>query len=192
MSAELYQFNVYTPEDAYKQLVTISKDGVRIEGNFFNLGAAPEPVQTIVNFALKKCWLVRPKSKIYMEDGIDPATGFCLSNYPIIPDPDYRLSLWSKTACTGYKLSERMGTETIQGRFTEKWACGDPERQFAVLQWYDPRMKLVTREGTRDGDIYELRRITTTQHNPALFQKPTKFRKVTSEKFYPTTLSPIR
>ena len=191
MTAEQYDFNLYTPNDVNRHKVYISKHGYRREGTFMVFGASNEPLHLIINFDTATCWLTRPKKRLYTSLELLPGQKDCEYMYSPFIDPDYRYKLWDRMACQGYDLKERVGSETLNGTPTEKWACGDSSKKFAVLQWFDPKMKLVIREGTRDGDIFELRNIKRSPHSSEVFLQPRGYRKRDREQFFPPSPLPV-
>ncbi len=74
-----------------------------------------------------------------------------------------------------------VGTETINGRHTEKWLwqLSGPNGQIeAATQWYDPELKIAIREETHGGFIRELRDIKTGVQDRSLFEVPIGYKQV--------------
>ncbi len=86
--------------------------------------------------------------------------------------------------CDGYDSAEKMGSETVNGRATEKWRCTgelDPEPGRAgvdATNWFDPQLGFPVREAKDDGEVFELRDITVARQDPSLFEIPPGFQKL--------------
>ncbi len=86
--------------------------------------------------------------------------------------------------CDGYGNAEKMGTETVNGRATEKWRCTgelDPEPGNAgvdATNWFDPQLGFPVREAKDDGEVFEIRDITVARQDPSLFEIPPGFQKL--------------
>lgn len=74
-----------------------------------------------------------------------------------------------------------LGTETINGRHTEKWlwqTSGPGGLGNSATQWYDPELKIAIREEMQGGFIRELRDIKTGKQDSSLFEIPAGYRQV--------------
>jgi len=78
-----------------------------------------------------------------------------------------------------------LGLEKKGGRTTEKWEMsfsqGDkaPQRSY---RWYDPELNLVTREEFPGGFVREMKNIRVAPQDPALFQVPAGYKKITPKR----------
>ncbi len=73
------------------------------------------------------------------------------------------------------------GNETINGRQSEKWlwqVSGAEGPIRTSLQWYDPELKITTREEIEGGYVRELRMIKIEKQPASLFKIPKDFNKV--------------
>ncbi len=89
--------------------------------------------------------------------------------------------------CDGYENAEMIGSETVNGRATEKWRCtGElepvPGEQAAdSTSWFDPIIGFPVREVKDTGDAFELRDIEVARQDASLFDIPAGFQKLDME-----------
>lgn len=86
--------------------------------------------------------------------------------------------------CDGYRNSERVGPETVNGRATEKWRCTgeidpDPDQPAAdSTSWFDPVLGFPVREAKDNGQVFEIRDIVVARQDASLFEIPPGFQKL--------------
>lgn len=176
------------PGEVIESTVYLSKHGMREE----------TPVErgtliTIVNYDRKKAWYIRPDKKLYAEASQDPGTEHPEPPAFVKQLPEHLQAmmmmevstLLDDAPCRGYDRSQRLGNATVDGRSTVKWGCGKTSTQRSILQWYDPKLKIVIREETDAGDRAELQKITVRPISKSLFALPQGYRKVTLDKIMP-------
>lgn len=137
------------------------------------------PLVSIVDYEKHLCWFMR-QDGTYIEDPLDPVTHYC-SPVEVPPALEPRADLGGVLAtrpCEGYDLSRRLGSGTVAGRATQKWACGHSATRREAVHWFDPAWGLVLRETTDDGTTIELREVRFGPQDPALFRLPPGLRKV--------------
>jgi len=74
-----------------------------------------------------------------------------------------------------------LGAETLGGRLTEKWfmlLTHADGRKVSVTQWYDPELKITTREEMSGGYVRELRSIKVEKQRTVLFELPKGYTKI--------------
>lgn len=86
--------------------------------------------------------------------------------------------------CDGYENAKKIGSETVNGRATEKWRCtGEletmPGEQAAdSTSWFDPKLGFPVREVKDSGDAFEVRDIKVARQDPSLFEIPAGYQKL--------------
>lgn len=93
------------------------------------------------------------------------------------------LSDFESKPCFGYKSAKKLGSETINGRKTEKWRCtgeikpepGEPASDTTV--WFDLELKFPIRDINDSGDAFEVRNIKIGRQDASLFKIPPGFKK---------------
>jgi len=137
----------------------------------------------IANFKRQKMWLVNPVSQRYVEDNPDSEgnpTGD-LKQMSAGADTEGGVStqgIGQQLPCGDYKVKQKLGTETILGRVTEKWRCSNSRGTTGVTEWYDPKIKLTIRSDL-GGTIQELQNISFGEQPDALFEPPAGYKKGT-------------
>ena len=85
-----------------------------------------------------------------------------------------------------------LGAEPLNGRTTEKWfmlITHADGRKVSVTQWYDPELKITTREEMSGGYVRELKNIKVAKQNDDLFDLPEGYTKIEQLPHY-LTLKP--
>ena len=74
-----------------------------------------------------------------------------------------------------------VGTEVLDGRDTERWqktmTDADGKKDVST-QWYDPELRIITREELHGGYFRELKSIEIAPQPPALFTAPADYKQV--------------
>jgi hypothetical protein len=137
--------------------------GMRMEGNF---ETGHEPYMMIINFQERMMWNIMPAEQLYFAAPFDPASARGEE------DPQ-RFGLGVPCPEPGAKAT-RLGSETLQGRMTEKWRCVNPAGETDIV-WFDPKLRVPIREESDDGTIFELLNIREETFPADLFQPPPDF-----------------
>jgi hypothetical protein len=144
----------------------VDKPGMRIEQTMEG-----ERSVTIVHFAEETTLVLMPAEKAYMELPPEAMAG----------ETESLRGLAEGDPCTVYKRSKKLGSETLQGRRTEKWRCQDPKYDdgaAGATLWYAPSLSFVVREKDDDGNEFELRNIKEGRQPAELFQVPAGYQKM--------------
>lgn len=86
--------------------------------------------------------------------------------------------------CDGYANAEKIGTEPVNGRATEKWRCtGELEpvpgkAPANSTSWFDPVLGFPVREAKDNGEIFEIRDIIVARQDASLFEIPAGFQEL--------------
>ena len=173
LSAMQVETNQYEPGDIQTHRIYLSTTGYRAE----SLGA--DGLISIIDYRQHLCWFVQ-KDGTYIEDPLDPASGYCSPvEVPAAMEPRADLGgVLSTQPCDGYDLSRQLGTETVNGRNAQKWACGHSPTRKEATHWFDPVLKLVVREKTDDGTTIEIRNIQFAPQPASLFRLPSGLTRV--------------
>lgn len=185
-SAQELNYSKFDRNEVDKSKVYYSKDGNRSETE----GPFGSEI-LIVNYQQKKAWRVIPSKKWIMEMPLDAAGN---STAPALPpgmnipipmdEEDVDVStLYDEKPCLDFDLTKKLGTESINGRQTEKWACGKSRTRRESMQWFDPKLKMVIKEEMDSGDINELKNIKLGAQPASLFQPPKGYRKLTQQQY---------
>lgn len=86
--------------------------------------------------------------------------------------------------CDGYENARQIGSETVNGRATEKWRCSGelepmPGEQAAdSTSWFDPELGFPLREVKDNGDAFEVRDIEVGRQDDSLFEIPAGYQEL--------------
>ncbi len=86
--------------------------------------------------------------------------------------------------CDGYSGAVQVGSESVNGRATEKWRCTgelEPvpgEASVDSTSWFDPEIGFPVREAKDDGQVFEVRNIAVGRQDASLFEIPPGFQKL--------------
>jgi hypothetical protein len=86
--------------------------------------------------------------------------------------------------CDGYRKSEKLGSESVSGRTTEKWRCtGELKPEPGTpgvdsTNWFDQTIGFPVREAKDNGNVFEIRDITVARQDASLFRIPAGFQKL--------------
>jgi hypothetical protein len=86
--------------------------------------------------------------------------------------------------CDGYENAKKIGSESVNGRATQKWRCtgelqpvpGEPAAD--STSWFDPELGYPVREVKDNGDAFEVRDIRIARQDGSLFEIPAGFEKL--------------
>ncbi|MDH5556800.1 MAG: DUF4412 domain-containing protein [Alphaproteobacteria bacterium] len=103
--------------------------------------------------------------------------------YMEIPPEQTGWDDYSEEACTGFEKGEKLGSETVNGRDTEKWSCTGqafvPEGSQAAdaTVWYDPKLKFAIKSIDADGNEFEVKDIKVGAQKSSMYEIPAGYQK---------------
>jgi hypothetical protein len=103
--------------------------------------------------------------------------------YMEIPPDQSGWEEYEDKACMGYENGEKQGSETVNGRSTEKWRCTgqtmvpEGETPADATVWYDPKLKFGIRSVEDNGNIFEIRDFQVGAQNASMFEVPAGYKK---------------
>ena len=150
--------------DSEASTIYVSRHGMREES-----GPAGQRLVVISDLRSGKAWVMDEKRRVYQSLGQATAAARDLGD----AEAD---TLLDPRPCLGFDLTRRLGEEHVAGRMTQKWVCGNSRTRREVMQWFDPRLKLVIRERTPHGRQVELRDIRLAEPEAGLFRVPAGYR----------------
>ncbi|MDH3283091.1 MAG: DUF4412 domain-containing protein [Gammaproteobacteria bacterium] len=86
--------------------------------------------------------------------------------------------------CDGYMNSKKIGSETVNGRSTEKWRCtGELQPEPGTsgtdsTNWFDREIGFPVRDVKDNGEVFEIRDIAVGRQDASLFKIPAGFKKL--------------
>ncbi len=158
------------PNVVNKGRVFVDEKGVRIE-----TVENGEPTVFIYSFIEGESWVLIPQKKVFMQFG---NTGRQEAKAPKGPQ-----DIIATVPCEDYKSSRRLGVETIRGRKAEKWACVNPDKSWAY-EWFDKRLKVIVRQESSTGSVFELYDVAEGPQPPGLFTVPKDYVKMGLEDLF--------
>ncbi|MFU8769758.1 MAG: hypothetical protein ACNA7H_08495, partial [Desulfotignum sp.] len=136
-----------------------STEGIRLEGT-----AGGEPFSIVYNFKRRVAWNLLESERMYIETAID--------SDELGMDDLGRFG----TPCPPDAHATSSGSDTLNGRKTEKWTCDSPE-QGTMTVWYDIGLQAVIRSEDEDGR-FELTNIKEGHQPNSLFVPPPGYSKM--------------
>lgn len=103
--------------------------------------------------------------------------------YMEIPPEQSGWEPYENRACMGYENGEKQGSETVNGRSTEKWRCTGqtmvPEGETAAdtTVWYDPELKFAIKSVDDNGEAFEVRDVKVGAQDALMFKIPAGYKK---------------
>lgn len=104
--------------------------------------------------------------------------------YIKVPPAEIGFDNYEARPCLYYKGARQIGTETVDGRITEKWRCtgelstAEGELPANATTWYDPELAFEIKTARDDGSEFEIREISVGRQNPKLFEIPAGFKEL--------------
>lgn len=101
--------------------------------------------------------------------------------YIKVPIEEIGMDAYEARPCVNYKNARKLGTETINGRITEKWRCtvelntAQDEPPTDTTVWYDPKLAFEIKTISDNGSEFEIREITIGRQDTTLFKIPAGF-----------------
>lgn len=136
-----------------------SEEGIRLEGT-----AGGEPFAMIYNFQRMVAWNLIESERMYIETAID-SDDLGMDDLGQFGSP-----------CPSAARATRSGSDTLDGRRTEKWICDSPDYGTLTV-WYDTRLQAVIRSEDQDGR-FELSNIKEGRQPAGLFVPPSGYTKM--------------
>lgn len=131
----------------------------------------PFEIMYISNFKDKKMWMVIPSKKMYSD----------MTSMKGDADSDFtRTTVFDDKPCKGFDKTKKLSTKNIKNKKVEEWGCINKKTQKAILQWYEPKSKMVIREqdkGTGKSDIL-VSNVKFQSQSKSLFALPSGYKKV--------------
>ncbi len=154
-----------------------SEDGGKVEklgsvhvgdaGFLMNMNSQGQTVSSLIKWDSETIWSLMHDQKMYME----------------IPPDQSGWEPYEARACVGYKNGEKQGSETINGRATEKWRCTDPtmtvqdEQPSDSTVWYDPELQFEVKTVDDNGNVFEIRDFEIGPQEASMFEVPAGYQK---------------
>lgn len=136
-------------------------------GLVLNIESQGQRITSVVKWDSDVAWSLMHDQKMYME----------------VPPEQVGLGLYAEEACWGYAEGKKIGTETVSGRSTEKWACSEqtitPEggAPSDATVWYDPELAAAIKSLGADGSLFEVRDIKVGEPSASLYAIPKGYKK---------------
>lgn len=173
-----YTYSRAQPASKMTGKIHLSKDGLRSE--------IPMPAGsmiTILNGKAGKCWYADDNKKIFMEATLNRKTGDCPSFMGEAMDASADKSPTDAVPCEGYAKKSSLGGATVAGRAVEKWSCSNGQGLSDATQWYDPKLRLMLKEETSDGEVMEFQELREMSFAAGLLEMPKGMKQVSAEEF---------
>lgn len=139
-----------------------SSEGIRMEGT-----AGGEPYIIIYNLKRMVAWNLIESERMYMEVSLESHQEMGMDDIGRFGAP-----------CPPDAQANRAGSETVQGRRTEKWTCAIPGEE-TITVWYDTRLQTPIRsEGEFEEYAFEFTNIKEGAQPASLFVPPPGFTKM--------------
>ena len=104
--------------------------------------------------------------------------------YMEIPPEQSGWNEYEARACGGYEKGEKLGSETLNGRATEKWRCTgqtalpEGEQPSDATVWYDPELEFEIKTVEDNGKIFEIRDVKVGAQDASMFEIPAGYQKL--------------
>jgi hypothetical protein len=131
----------------------------------------PFEIMYISNYKDKKMWMVVPSKKLYSD--MASMQGDENSEFT-------RSTVFDNKPCKGFDKTKKLSTKTINNKKVEEWGCVNKKTKKAILQWFEPKSKMVIREkdkGMGTSDIL-VSNIKFQSQSKSLFTLPAGYKKV--------------
>ena len=135
----------------------------------------PFKIIYISNFKDKKTWMVVPSKKLYSDmSSMQDSKKSVFTAGTIFDDQP----------CKGFDKTKKLSTKTINKKKVEEWGCISQKTKKTIIQWYEPKAKMVIREkdkGTGTSEIL-VNNIQFIEQSKSLFSLPSGYKKVSMDK----------
>jgi outer membrane lipoprotein-sorting protein len=126
----------------------------------------------IMDLPKQVSYMIMPEQKMYMEMKLGQHTG----RGPKMPDfktydPNNPCGQVENTAC------EKVGSETVNGRSTDKWLFKNKNTGETTTAWLDKKIRFPIRTTTSDGTQSDLTNVQEDAPSASLFEVPSGYRK---------------
>lgn len=173
-----YTYSRAQPANKMTGKLYLSRDGLRYE-----IPMRPGRMVTILNGKAGKCWYADDSKKIFMETDLNRETGDCPSFMGEATDASADKSSAAAAPCEGYAKKSSLGAAVVAKRATEKWSCSGGQGISDATQWHDPKLKLLLKEETSDGEVMEFHALNETSFAASLLEMPKGMKRVSAEEF---------
>lgn len=147
-----------------KQLGTMNVGG---GGFLMSMETQGQRVSSLIKWETENVWSLLHDQRMYME----------------IPPEQSGWEPYEAKACVGYDGGEKLGSETLGGRATEKWRCTGQrmvpqgEKPSDATVWYDPDLEFAIKSADDNGSVFEIRDIEVGAQDPSMFEVPAGYQK---------------
>lgn len=183
-TAELHVYN-QTSSEMYSYAVAIGKYGSRSEIQHPKFGK----MLTIANNKEQKCRTYLVDKQAYYEETLDPKSPDCdldldrlFGEYAETINTDSYHALGSPAPC-GAVAKQKIGSDMVQTRQTEKWVCTNKDIAKTFTQWFDPQLGRVIKH-QEDQLTKEYQKITLKPLAESLFAPLTGYQKYEQQAFF--------
>jgi len=137
-------------------------------GFLMNIESQGQRVSSLIRWDSDTVWSLIHDQRMYME---------------ISPEQSGWQAYEAK-ACVGYEAGEMQGSETVDGRTTERWRCTG---QTAVPQggtpsdatvWYDPELQFGLKSVEDNGNVFEIHDVAAGAQAASMFEVPGDYQKL--------------
>lgn len=147
--------------------IFMSKKGFREE----LLSNVPVKLIYISNYRQKKTWMVVPSKKL-------------VSDMATLPGHDQgtfdQSTLFDNQSCKGFDRTKKMAVKNIKNESIEEWGCINTQSRKAILQWFNPKTKMVIREKdkTTGQEDITVSNVKFSKQPGSLFELPTGYKNI--------------
>jgi hypothetical protein len=136
-------------------------------GFLMNIESQGQKISSLIKWNSETVWSLMHDQKLYVE----------------IPPEQSGWDEYEAKACVGFRNGEKQGSETIDGRATEKWRCTG---QTTVPQggmpsdatvWYDPELQFALKTAEDNGNVFEIRDVKIGAQDASMFEIPGGYQK---------------
>jgi hypothetical protein len=136
-------------------------------GFLMNIESQGQKISSLIKWNSETVWSLMHDQKLYVE----------------IPPEQSGWDEYEAKACVGFRNGEKQGSETIDGRATEKWRCtgqttvpqgGTPSD---ATVWYDPELQFALKTAEDNGNVFEIRDVKIGAQDASMFEIPGGYQK---------------
>ena len=137
-------------------------------GFLMNMVSGGQKVSSLIKWDSETVWSLMHDQKMYME----------------IPPEQSGWEPYENSPCMGYENGEKLGSETVNGRATEKWRCtgeknvSQGEAAADTTVWYDPELEFLVKSVDDNGEVFEVRDVMVGAQDASMFEIPAGYTKL--------------
>ena len=141
--------------------VQVSDSGFRM-----NMEVQGQKISVLVKWESDIVWSLIHSQKMFME----------------MPPDQSGMPPYEAKPCAGYKNGEKQGSETLNGRVTEKWRCTEQttmlggEQPSDATVWYDPELEFDLKTADDTGNVFEIRDVKVGAQDDSMFEVPAGYK----------------